>query len=237
MHPELDLVQSIRPGLDILANEIVIALKKRTRFPRNEPIYVPGLVVDQPEIALLAYELQRVEQLHAELGRYAFASQEAFTDVSAVEPIIKRSVPGSPIQTMPSGMGSEVEAFYTGWIREHCATGKDESTYGETVTADVNAMLAILERINLGKFVAESKMSQAPEQFAATAGDREAILALIVKKDREGEVIKLAERLADNYDLPAAAVVQVFEWMVQATIEIEIAYVRLRLAEQGPGPN
>ncbi len=29
IHPALDLDQSIRPGLDILANEIVIALKKR----------------------------------------------------------------------------------------------------------------------------------------------------------------------------------------------------------------
>ena len=41
-HPDLDLVRSIRPGLDILANEIVIALKKRTRFAHNPEVYVPG---------------------------------------------------------------------------------------------------------------------------------------------------------------------------------------------------
>ena len=37
--------------------------------------------------------------------------------------------------------------------------------------------------------------------------------------------------LADHYDLPAERVVEVFEWMIGATIEIEIAYVRMRLEE------
>lgn len=35
--------------------------------------------------------------------------------------------------------------------------GSEESTHGETVTADVLALLAIMERVNLGKLVAESK--------------------------------------------------------------------------------
>ena len=77
MHPELNLKLSIRPGLDILANEIVIALKKRTRFPTNGPVYSPGLVVPAPGQSLLRYELGRVESIHAELGRYTFASQKA----------------------------------------------------------------------------------------------------------------------------------------------------------------
>ncbi len=231
MHPDLNLNQSIRPGLDILANEIVIALKKRTRFPENPAIYRPGLVVPVPTMSLLEYELAKIEQVHAELGRYAFASQESFSDVSAIEPIIKRERRPSPIAPMRSGMGPRVIEFYRAWIEGACAKGEDESSYGETVTADVNALLCILERINLGKFVAESKMTEAPEAFKDTAGTREGILALIVKKDREGQVLKLATHLADHYNLPAEPVIKVFEWMIEATIEIEIDYVRMRLAD------
>ena len=79
-HQALDLDESLRPGLDLLANEIVIALKKRTRFPRNPEIYRPGLVRTAPGDTLLDYVLGGVEHLHAELGRYAFVSQEAFTE-------------------------------------------------------------------------------------------------------------------------------------------------------------
>ena len=229
MHHELDLNLSIRPGLDILANEIVIALKKRSRFPVNEAIYVPGLVILDPNISLLQFELGRIEAVHAELGRYTFASQESFTSVSDVLPVIRRDRPESPIESMTSGMGDKVIKFYLDWVRRACGPGENAATYGETVTADVNALLSILERINLGKFVAESKMAEQPEAFIQTRGDRSAILALIVKKDREGQVLKIAEQLADNYDIPAVHVIRVFEWMIEATIEIEIAYVRMRL--------
>ena len=52
---ELDLAGTIRPGLDILANEIVIALKKRTRFLHNAPVYANGLIAGNPDISLLQY--------------------------------------------------------------------------------------------------------------------------------------------------------------------------------------
>ena len=87
----VDLEKSIRPGLDILANEIVIALKKRTRFRHNAEVYAPGLVVTDRSVSLLRYELERHERLHAELGRYTFASQESFTDVADVRPVIDRA--------------------------------------------------------------------------------------------------------------------------------------------------
>ena len=44
-HPDLDLQGTIRPGLDILANEIVIGLKKRSRFKANAAVYRKGLVL------------------------------------------------------------------------------------------------------------------------------------------------------------------------------------------------
>ena len=224
----LDLDQSLRPGLDLLANEIVIALKKRSRFPRNPEIYRPGLVRTAPGETLLDYELARIEYLHAELGRYTFASQEAFTDVSGVVPIILRDHPPSPVAPMTSGAGSRVKAFYLGWVERGCRAGSDPNTYGETVTADVEALLCILERVNLGKFVAESKLGELGERFREAGDDVEAVKALLVRKGREAQVYDLVRRLASHYEFDIDQALEVFAWMVETTIDIEVAYIRMR---------
>jgi len=228
-HPDLDLANSIRPGLDILANEIVIALKKRSRFKVNSPVYKPGLLLKHPEQSLLDYELATVERQHAELGRYAFAEQDAFSDVSDVELIAQRAAPNNPISVMPSKAGDRIKSFYQAWIHDNCTAGVDEKTFGETVTSDVAALLNIMERVNLGKLVAESKYQAAPDAFHATQGNRDELLVLIVKKDREAAVRKIATELASLYDMSANSIIAVFDFMISTTIDIEIDYLRFRL--------
>jgi chorismate mutase len=230
-HPDLDLQGRIRPGLDILANEIVIALKKRTRFVVNGAVYEPGLLRGDESQSLLMYTLGKIEHSHAELGRYTFAEQDAFTDVHGIESVIARNAPQSPLRQMPSGVGDRIIDFYRQWIDNACEAGDESSTYGETVTADAVALLAIMERVNLGKLVAESKFLELQPQFIETGGDREAMLALIVRRDREVKVLELAERLAEHYELPPQHAVSVFEFMIATTIDIEVDYLRLRIAE------
>ncbi len=230
LHPDLDLVGTIRPGLDILANEIVIALKKRTRFSHNDPIYAPGLVLSNPSISLLDHVLGRVESCHAELGRYTFATQDSFTSVADVASVVDRVAPDSPIQEMHSGVGQLIIDFYRDWINGACPQGDNSDTYGETVTSDVNALLAIMERVNLGKSVAEAKFLELTDEFMSTDGEREALLKYIVRKDREDQVIELARRLAEHYDMPADEIISVFKFMIKTTIDIEIDYLKIRIA-------
>ena len=229
IHPDLDLQSSIRPGLDILANEIVIGLKKRTRFTHNMALYKPGLVIGDASVDLLRFELNRVESQHAELGRYMFASQESYTDISDVELIIKRETPQSPIMKMPSGVSSKILDFYKSWVKTACPQGDNSATYGETVTADIGVLLSIMERVNLGKLVAESKFLELTDKFIATDGDREAMLKLIVRKDREQNVLMLAKSLARHYDADEEHVTEVFKFMIQTTVEIEVDYLKMRI--------
>lgn len=228
---DLDLARTIRPGLDILAHEIVIALKKRTRFPVNAPVYRPGLVANDERRSLLDHSLAGVERLHAELGRYTFAAQDAFSDVAQVQPIIRRAPPVNAVRVMPSRMGPRVLDFYREWLERACRDGDEPATYGETVTADVNALLSIMERVNLGKPVAESKFRELEAEFRATGGERDAMLALIVRPERETRVLELAERLAERYELRVDDGRAVFEFMIATTIDIEIDYLQQRLAD------
>lgn len=230
MHPDLDLQGTIRPGLDILANEIIIGLKKRTRFKTNSPVYQSGLVIPFPDQTLLNYELSRVEECHAELGRYSFTTQDSYTDVSAVDNVLDRNAPESPVRPMASGVGQRIIAFYNEWIDTYCEKAIDATTFGETVTADVAVLLAIMERVNLGKQVAESKYVELTDDFHATGGDRDAMLKLIVRKDREKNVIDLSKSLARHYELAEPAAVSVFEFMIAVTVDIEIDYLHMRLA-------
>ena len=236
LHPDLDLAGRIRPGLDILANEIVIGLKKRTRFPQNRAIYEPGLVVGDTTRSLLHYELGRIEACHAELGRYTFAVQDSFSDVSQVRPVIARQAPESPVQKMASGMGERIIAFYRAWTTKACAPGDLSDNYGETVTCDVATLLSIMERVSLGKSVAEAKFVQLTDQFMATDGDREAMLALIVRKDREAAVIDMVRALAARYELAEPLAIEAFEFMIATTIDIEVDYLRRRIASHGIRP-
>jgi len=229
VHPDLDLQGTIRPGLDILANEIIIGLKKRSRFTANAPVYLPGLVIPYPEQTLLHYELSRVEQCHAELGRYSFTSQDSFTDVSGVDNVIDRNAPDSPVRAMASGVGQRIIEFYNTWINQYCENATNPGTFGETVTADVAVLLSIMERVNLGKQVAESKYVELTDEFKATGGDRDAMLKLIVRKDREQKVIELSRSLARHYELSEASAVSVFEFMIDVTVDIEVDYLRMRL--------
>jgi chorismate mutase len=229
MHIYLDLDESIRPGLDILANEIVISLKKRGRFKQNPEIYRPGLVLGEPARSLLDYELERVERLHAELGRYTYCYQEPFNDLSGVQLVIRRPDPEKPIRDFVAGTGSAIVAFYQEMIRRHREPGSDSSTFGEAVTADVEALLYISERINLGKLVAEYKFQQAPDAFVASAGDPGVIRKLIVNKEREAEVLDTAAQLARHYEFDEDQATEVFLWMIDRTVELEVNYIRHRL--------
>jgi len=232
MDKSLDLNGTIRPGLDILGNEIVIALKKRIRFKQNPEIYRPGLVLSRPDLSLLEYELGRVEQVHAELGRYRYATQEAFTDVSDVALTIRRPDPESPVRMIPSRQGEAIIRFYRGWVEDCCDPGSDSDTYGETVTADVAALQGVFERITLGKFVAEYKYGQEREKFRATGGDAEAMRELIINREREKNVLILARRLAEHYAFPPEQAERIFQWMIEITIAVEIQYIRERMREE-----
>ena len=230
----LDLHESIRPGLDILASEIIISLKKRSRFKQNPEIYRPGLVLGQPERSLLDYELERVETLHAELGRYTYCYQEPFKDISSVQLVIRRPEPEKPIRDFTAGMGGSIIAFYQGMVRRHCKPGSDSGTFGEAVTADIEALLNISERINLGKLVGEYKFQQNPEAFAASGGDPEVIRKLIVNEEREAEVLRTAAQLARHYEFDEDQAHEVFLWMIDRTVELEVDYIRCRLEPGEP---
>ena len=233
MDDRLNLSSTLRPGLDLLANEILIALKKRTRFLQNPEIYAPGLVVGHPDVPLLDFELARTERFHAELGRYAYTQYDSFSDVGDVPLVIVRPPLKSPAHNHPTGMGAQIRAHYVRWVKQNCAAGSDSDTWGESVSADVAAMMNLAERITLGKTVAESKLQTERQAYMTTGGDAEALEALLVDKGREAKVIELSGHLARIYEFDEEQAAALFQWIIRTTIEVEVRYLQRRIAEEG----
>ena len=230
MDDRLDLRSKLRPGLDLLANEIIITLKKRTRFQINPEIYRPGLVVGHPDISLLDFELARTERFHAKLGRYAYTRYDSFSDVGDVPPVIKRRPPQSPAHNYPTQMGPEIRAHYVDWVHAHCEPGSHSDTWGESVSADVVVMMNLAERITMGKSVAEYKFQQDPAAYRQTAGAPDPIRDLLVNSQRESEVLELARHLARIYEFDEDQAAAMFEWIIRTTISVEVSYLQMRIA-------
>lgn len=232
MDARLDLSSKLRPGLDLLGNEIILSLKKRTRFPQNLEIYVPGLVVGHPDVPLLDFELARTERFHAKLGRYAYTRLDSFSDVGDVPLVIKRPPPESPTHDYPTGMGPEIRAHYAEWVGAGCQPGSDSDTWGESVSADVAAMMNLTERITMGKSVAEYKFQSNRQAYLDARGDAERIEALLVNRERESEVIAQSRHLAHMYEFDPQQAAAIFEWIIHTTIRVEVMYLQSRIAEE-----
>ena len=89
--------------------------------------------------------------------------------------------------------------------------------------------MSILQRVNLGKYVAEIKFTESPESFAQPKGSAMASSELIVRRDREAEVEALAVRLGEHYDFDPQEAHNLFRWMIDITVDIEVDYIRMRL--------
>jgi chorismate mutase len=87
-----------------------------------------------------------------------------------------------------------------------------------------------MERVNLGKSVAEAKFLELTEEFMGTRGDRDGLLSFIVRKDREVQVIEIARGLAEHYEMPPEQIIGVFKFMIATTVDIEVDYLQKRIA-------
>ena len=78
--------------------------------------------------------------------------------------------------------------------------------------------------------MAESKFAELESEFRKAEGDAGATRRLLVREGREAQVYDLARRLASHYELDAELAYEVFAWMIETTIDIEVAYIRMRCA-------
>jgi chorismate mutase len=226
MHSKLNL-NDLRTKINQMTERIVSRLKDRSRYVLNDAVYRRDAIPIEGRTGMSFFEfaLEQFEQYHASLGRYKFPDQHQLTNITLHSPVHRWSPP-SPVRQVDIELKDEIIAFYSLMLRDLCREGDDPTTYGETVYCDADLIVLLHERVNIGRFVAESKFQTDPS-FSTVVENRDALRTRLRQPKREQTVIDNARKIALNYDLDPDVVERCFRWLITKTIEVEIDYLQL----------
>lgn len=215
----------LRVKLDQMTERISSRLKDRSRFPKNNPVYeTDGIhIVGRSGISLLQFAIEGLETYHASLGRFDYADQFPVLGVQLPRSSVERTAGESPLQELSFNIADNLLSFYSKLIAKYCEPGDDPDTYGETAYLDADLIQIMNERINIGRFVADVKGKNDPTLFDVKS-DKELLLKL-KDKAREETLIEKVRNTAQRYELNPDMAEETFRWMIERTIDVEIAYI------------
>lgn len=217
----------LRVKLDQMTERITSRLKDRSRFPQNDPVYEPDAVriAGCTGISLLQFAIEGLEVYHASLGRFDYADQFPVLSVKLPQSSVERTVGESPLQRLSISVNDNLFPFYRNLISKYCKHGDDPATYGETAYVDADLIQIVNERINIGRYVADVKERNDPSVFEAR-WDKELLLSKLRDKVREEDLIEKVRNTAQSYVLNPDMAEEAFRWIIERTIDVEIAYIQ-----------
>ncbi len=162
------------------------------------------------------------------LGRFNFPDQSPLIISPSQITHVKREIPTSPISKTQIDLKTDKINFYKSVLKELCPEGDDKSTYGETVYCDADLISLVNERINLGRFVAESKLQSNPS-IKDVISDKEKLVKELRHPQREKKVLKRARKVASRYELDPKFIEKFFTWIIDETIKVEVDYLQKSL--------
>ncbi|ESW33082.1 hypothetical protein PHAVU_001G041900 [Phaseolus vulgaris] len=192
---------SVRENLIRQEDTIIYALIERAKFPFNSHTYdekyaqIPGF-----SGSLFEFVVKNTEDIQAKAGRYTNPEENPFFP----ENLPPSSVPSYPFsQFLHPGAASininkSILKMYFKDLLPSLATPGDDGNYAETAAADLSLMQAISRRIHYGKFVAEVKFRDAPQDYEPLirAKDSEGLMKLLTFPSVEETVTKRVEKKA-----------------------------------------
>lgn len=221
---------TVRRRLDLLNDQIVIRLKERTRFARNAAVYEPGAIriAGHHGQSLLDFALAGLEIYHASLGRYVYPDQHPIHSGVPTDTPLERVVSAAEVLPPIDLSMADMFRFYESLVPQLAPDGDAPETYGECAYVDADIVIRLHERINMGRYVAHTKVTRDPSLRALMANP-EALRASLVDPQREQEVITGARRLGERYDLNPDIVARVFRWIIEETLNVEVRYLLLHV--------
>lgn len=224
---ELNNLEDIRIKLDQMTERITSRLKDRSLFPQNNPIYKPDEIniANHTGISLLQFAIEGIENYHASLGRYNYSDQFPILDVKLPTSSVERITNKSSLHELDINIGESFLPFYQDLIKRYCEPKNDPITYGETAYLDADIIQIINERINIGRYVADIKIRNDPTIYEIK-DDKESLLLKIKDKKREEILIEKVRNVAQRYELNPDMAEEMFKWMIDCTINVEIAYIQ-----------
>lgn len=225
----------LRIKLDQMTERITSRLKDRSRFPQNATIYESNAIEihGRQDVSFFQFAIEGLEAYHASLGRFRYPDQFPVSGAKLQESSVERKVGESSLQEVNFSVASKLIPFYTGLIVKYCEAGDNPDTYGETAYIDADLVEIMNERINIGRYVAETKGRSDPSVFDVAENEK-VLVSKLKDKVREEALIEKVRSTAQRYDLNPDMAEEVFRWMIERTMDVEVAYIQQTSAHLKP---
>ncbi|XP_004498812.1 chorismate mutase 2 isoform X2 [Cicer arietinum] len=244
-------LDSVRKALVRQEDTIVFALIERAKFPFNSLTYdhnylqIPGFCG-----SLVDFVVNNTEGVQAKAGRYKNPEENPFFP----ENLLSSLVPSYPFtQILHPGAASininkSIWKIYFHDLLPLLVASGDDGNYAQTAASDLSLLQAISKRVHYGKFVAEVKFRESPQDYEPLirAKDTEGLMKLLTFKSVEEMVKKRVEKKAvvfgqeislnsnddkkgkSKFDPSVAS--QLYEkWVIPLTKEVQVEYLLRRL--------
>ncbi|CAK8569945.1 unnamed protein product [Lathyrus sativus] len=244
-------LDSVRKALVRQEDTIVFGLIERAKFPFNFHTYDKNYIQTHDFCgSLIEFVVQSTETVQAKAGRYENPEENPFFP----ENLQSSLVPSYPFTKILHSGAASVNINKSLWkmyfddlLPLFVASG-DDGNYAQTAASDLSLLQAISKRVHYGKFVAEVKFRESPQDYEPLirAKNREGLMKLLTFKSVEEMVKKRVEKKAtlfgqeislDSNDdskekqkLDPSVASKLYEkWVIPLTKEVQVDYLLRRL--------
>ncbi|OEL26271.1 Chorismate mutase 2 [Dichanthelium oligosanthes] len=209
---------AVRDALVRLEDSVVFALLERARHPRNAPAYAPGCGGGRSLAEFFVREAEALNakasffhSIHASLLRLApeisltITIQEdvPFFPQDLPSPLFPTKSPPKVLHPLASmvTVNDAIWKMYFDELLPLLTVDGDDGNYAETVALDFACLQVMSRRIHIGKYVAEVKFKDAPQDYSPLiqAKDSNSLMDLLTFKAVEEKVKKRVEKKARTF--------------------------------------
>jgi chorismate mutase len=250
-------LEKLRSALIRQEETIIFSFIERAQFLSNRIIYKqqPGpefnvLDGNSPiETSFMEYFLLETEKVHAKVRRYTSPEEHAFFPDQLPYPILP-SLNFPPILHPNNvNINNRILKLYVDSLIPLITVEGDDGNYGSSATSDVIGLQALSKRIHYGKFIAEAKFQEAPEQYSKLIQEekRDEILQLLTNATVEQKLLRRVAIKASfygadltdssttilpstNFKVDPQVVSNIYEnFIIPLTKDVEVEYLMQRL--------
>lgn len=222
-------LEALRSRLGKMTERIIFRLQDRSGLPLNPPVYEPGAVpiAGRSNVSFLEFAIQGLEEYHASLGRYEYPDQYPIISSMLPATLATRRLVGVPaLPYVEINLMGQLLPFYRDTVLPQlCELSDNPDTYGETVFLDADVLELLNERINIGRYVARSKVETDPSIWNIVS-DGDELIKKLRDHNQEERVIDSVKSAAYKYGLKRDLAELVFRWVIEQTINVEVAYLQ-----------
>ncbi|GLT56549.1 hypothetical protein SLA2020_295830 [Shorea laevis] len=245
-------LDAIRRSLIQQEDSIIFSLLERAQYCYNADTYDPNAFsMDGFHGSLVEYLVQETEKLHAQVGRYKSPDEHAFFPDQLPEPLLPPMQYPKVLHPCADSININKrvwDMYFRDLIPRLVKQGNDGNC-GSTAVCDTMCLQTLSKRIHYGKFVAEAKFRESPNDYTAAirAQDRNRLMEMLtypvveeaiklrveIKAKTYGTEVTVGKQQHEAYPVykikPSLVADLYGEWIMPLTKEVQVEYLLRRL--------